>query len=128
MRTFKRLLGSVLAVILVLTTFSSMALADSDLEDSGSKAGYDYEFYSDGRLYINCTDSSMVDLRLLSPEVLYGASEVIIDVSDAVQQYGVTRFTFYGDTTYLLAGNARIVGPDKVKDAMKELLKKKYID
>ena len=27
-----------------------------------------------------------------------------------------------------LEGNAKIVGPDKVKDAMKELLKKKYID
>ncbi|WP_051688913.1 leucine-rich repeat protein [Butyrivibrio sp. AE2032] len=79
MRKTSKILGAVMAAIMIMSSFSMMVTA-AEIVDSGSLYPYDWAFYSDNELKITCTKGNP-DLGLISKEYRDKVEKVSIEYS-----------------------------------------------
>lgn len=81
MRKTGKVLGAVLAAVMILTSFSFVVMADKTVKASGEKNDYYWTYYSDGELYIKCK-FRFCYLSCVETNYLDNATKVTFDVSD----------------------------------------------
>ena len=87
MRSFKRVLGMVFAIAMMVTCISFAVSADAVVKESGSVDGeYSYSLYSDGLLKVVMSDTDTADLGKISKTCLEKAISLSVDITGTEEE------------------------------------------
>ena len=123
MRTRWKVLSLILTMVMIISSFTFVVSADSNLIDSGSAVGCDWSLYSDGLLYIDCYFVTTVDLTGIDSEILNKTNSVKFDISGRSNVY----LNFIGDSNYQIE-KLYIVADDDAKVSEMEICDFPYVN